>query len=70
LACSAPGTRSSGPRRPVAGGADEEDIAEAPTDDTEEYLPDQTSFLGRQVTATGRIVEVQRRPWAIRTRRR
>lgn len=43
---------------PLAGGADEEDIAEAPNDDTDEYLPDQASFLGREVTVTARIVEV------------
>jgi hypothetical protein len=43
---------------PLAGGADEGDIAEAPTDDTNRFLPDQASFLGQQVTVSGRIVEV------------
>lgn len=39
------------------GGADEADIATAP-DDTELFLPDQASHLGREVTVSGRIVEV------------
>ena len=38
--------------------ADEEDIAEAPNDDTERYLPDQASHLGREVTVSGTIVQV------------
>ncbi|MDP8932185.1 MAG: hypothetical protein M3O70_27370 [Actinomycetota bacterium] len=38
--------------------ADEEDIAEAPNDDTERYLPDQASYLGKEVTVSGTVVEV------------
>lgn len=45
-------------RAPAAGGADEEDIAAAPNDDTDRYLPDQASHLGERVTVSGRIVEV------------
>ncbi|MHA6783702.1 hypothetical protein ACVGOW_22325 [Pseudonocardia saturnea] len=40
-----------------ADGADEGDIAAGP-DDTELFLPDQASYLGREVTVSGRIVEV------------
>lgn len=43
---------------PAAGGADEGDVAEAPDDDTERFLPDQASHLGQRVTVSGRIVEV------------
>ena len=43
---------------PAAGGADEGDIAGAPDDDTERFLPDQASHLGQRVTVSGRIVEV------------
>jgi hypothetical protein len=43
---------------PAAGGADEGDVAEAPNDDTERFLPDQASHLGQRVTVSGRIVEV------------
>lgn len=39
------------------GGADEADLAAAP-DDTELFLPDQASYLGREVTVSGAIVEV------------
>lgn len=46
------------PGAPAAGGAGEEDIAEAPGDDTERFLSDQASFLGKRVTVSGRIVEV------------
>ena len=38
--------------------ADEEDFARAPNDDTERFLPDQASYLGREVTVSGRIVQV------------
>lgn len=38
--------------------ADEADIAAAADDDTELFLPDQASYLGREVTVSGRIVEV------------
>jgi hypothetical protein len=38
--------------------AEEEDFAEAPNDDTERYLPDQASYLGKEVTVSGTIVEV------------
>jgi hypothetical protein len=37
---------------------DEDDIAAAPNDDTERFLPDQASYLGQRVTVSGRIVEV------------
>ncbi|MBA3573856.1 MAG: hypothetical protein M3408_08345 [Actinomycetota bacterium] len=40
------------------GGADEADIAAAPDDDTERFLPDQASYLGESITVSGRIVEV------------
>lgn len=40
------------------GDADEGDVAEAPNDDTERFLPDQASYLGQRVTVSGRIVEV------------
>jgi len=43
---------------PAAGGADEEDIAQAPNDDTAQFLPDQASYLGRRVTVSGTIVVV------------
>jgi hypothetical protein len=38
--------------------ADEGDVAEAPNDDTERFLPDQASYLGQRVTVSGRIVQV------------
>lgn len=40
------------------GDADEGDVAEAPNDDTERFLPDQASYLGQRVTVSGRIVQV------------
>lgn len=42
----------------AAGGADEGDVAQAPDDDTERFLPDQASHLGQRVTVSGRIVEI------------
>lgn len=42
----------------AAGGADECDVAQAPDDDTERFLPDQASHLGQRVTVSARIVEV------------
>lgn len=43
---------------PAAGRGDEEDVAAAPNDDTDRFLPDQASYLGQRVTVSGRIVEV------------
>lgn len=43
---------------PVVDDADEDAIAAASDDDTELFLPDQASYLGREVTVSGRIVEV------------
>lgn len=43
---------------PAVDDADEEAIAAAPNDDTELFLPDKASYLGREVTVSGRIVQV------------
>lgn len=42
----------------IVEGLDEDEIAAAQDDDTELYLPDQASYLGREVTVSGRIVQV------------